>query len=83
MVLHPELPICTFGRAGNHNRSSLCWTGLSLGELVGRMHTGDSGDAAMMAVFEEVVAPAARRFQPDIILVSILRQQRITVGCGV
>ena len=24
----------------------------------------------MMAVFEEVVAPAARRFQPDIILVS-------------
>ena len=30
---------------------------------------GDSGDAAMMAVFEEIVAPAAARFQPDIILV--------------
>ena len=29
----------------------------------------------MMAVFEEVVAPAARRFQPDIILVSISPQQ--------
>eukprot|EP00192_Tetraselmis_astigmatica_P012304 CAMPEP_0117670680 /NCGR_PEP_ID=MMETSP0804-20121206/12906_1 /TAXON_ID=1074897 /ORGANISM="Tetraselmis astigmatica, Strain CCMP880" /LENGTH=422 /DNA_ID=CAMNT_0005479043 /DNA_START=142 /DNA_END=1410 /DNA_ORIENTATION=+ len=31
---------------------------------------GDSGDYAMMAVFEEVVRPAAARFQPDIILVS-------------
>jgi hypothetical protein len=32
--------------------------------------TGDSGDVAMMEVFDEVVAPAAARFQPDIILVS-------------
>lgn len=31
---------------------------------------GDSGDAAMAAAFEEVVAPAACRFAPDIILVS-------------
>ena len=30
---------------------------------------GDSGDAAMAAAFEEVVGPAAERFQPDIILV--------------
>lgn len=31
--------------------------------------TGDSGDAVMMEVFDEIVAPAAARFQPDIILV--------------
>ena len=31
--------------------------------------TGDSGGAAMSAAFEEVVAPAAERFCPDIILV--------------
>ena len=31
--------------------------------------TGDSGDAAMQAAFEEVVGPAAERFQPDIMLV--------------
>ena len=31
---------------------------------------GDSGDAALMATFDELVALAARRFQPDIILVS-------------
>lgn len=31
---------------------------------------GDSGDAAYRSVWEDVVAPAARRFQPDIILVS-------------
>lgn len=37
-------------------------------------HAVDSGDAAMLAVFEEVVAPAAERFQPDLILV------RATVG---
>jgi len=30
---------------------------------------GDSGGAAMSAAFEEVVAPAAERFRPDIILV--------------
>lgn len=30
---------------------------------------GDSGDAAMLATFDELVEPAARRFQPDIILV--------------
>jgi acetoin utilization deacetylase AcuC-like enzyme len=29
-----------------------------------------SGDAAALAVFDEVVAPAAARFQPDIVLVS-------------
>lgn len=34
--------------------------------------TGDSGDAAMMEVFDEIVGPAAERFQPDIILVSTL-----------
>lgn len=32
--------------------------------------TGDAGDSAMRAAFEEVVAPAAHRFCPDIILVS-------------
>ena len=32
-------------------------------------HAVDSGDAAMLAVFEEVVAPAAERFRPDLILV--------------
>jgi len=31
--------------------------------------TGDTGGAAMSAAFEEVVAPAAERFRPDIILV--------------
>lgn len=31
---------------------------------------GDSGDAAILAAFEEIVEPAARRFCPDIILVS-------------
>ncbi|CAL8465932.1 g5468 [Coccomyxa elongata] len=31
---------------------------------------GDSGDAVMMEVFDEIVGPAAERFQPDIILVS-------------
>lgn len=31
---------------------------------------GDSGDAAMRAALEEIVLPAAQRFQPDIILVS-------------
>ena len=31
---------------------------------------GDSGQAAALAAWEEVVAPAARRFAPDIILVS-------------
>uniref|UniRef100_A0A061RA23 Histone deacetylase 14-like n=1 Tax=Tetraselmis sp. GSL018 TaxID=582737 RepID=A0A061RA23_9CHLO len=31
---------------------------------------GDSGDAAMMAAFEEIVKPAAYRYKPDIILVS-------------
>ena len=33
---------------------------------------GDSGDAAIMAAFEEVVLPAAERFQPDLILVCSL-----------
>jgi hypothetical protein len=33
-----------------------------------RAHAGDSGDAAMAAAFDEVVGPAAERFQPDIIL---------------
>ena len=31
---------------------------------------GDSGQAAALAAFDEVVAPAARRFRPDIVLVS-------------
>ncbi|KAK9842011.1 hypothetical protein WJX81_004193 [Elliptochloris bilobata] len=31
---------------------------------------GDAGDAAMAAAFDEVIGPAAGRFQPDIILVS-------------
>ncbi|CAM6129190.1 unnamed protein product [Calypogeia fissa] len=31
---------------------------------------GGSGDEAMSAVFDEVIAPAAQRFKPDIILVS-------------
>ncbi|KAK9812966.1 hypothetical protein WJX72_006576 [[Myrmecia] bisecta] len=31
---------------------------------------GDSGDAAIEAVFQEIVEPAAHRFQPDIVLVS-------------
>ncbi|CAI9108758.1 OLC1v1008439C1 [Oldenlandia corymbosa var. corymbosa] len=31
---------------------------------------GGSGDMAMRAVFEEVIAPCAQRFKPDIILVS-------------
>ncbi len=31
---------------------------------------GDSGMAAALAALEEIVAPAARRFKPDIILVS-------------
>lgn len=30
---------------------------------------GDCGDEGVMIAFEEIVAPAARRFQPDIILV--------------
>ena len=30
---------------------------------------GDAGDAAMAAAFDEVIGPAAERFQPDIILV--------------
>ena len=34
--------------------------------------TGDSGSAAMSAAFEEVVAPAAERFRPDILLVRSL-----------
>jgi len=33
-----------------------------------RARAGDSGDAAMAAAFDEVVGPAAERFQPDIIL---------------
>lgn len=36
----------------------------------GRACTGDAGDSAMRAAFEEVVAPAAHSFCPDIILVS-------------
>jgi len=32
--------------------------------------TGDAGDSAIRAAFEEIVAPAAQRFCPDIILVS-------------
>lgn len=31
---------------------------------------GGSGDDTMARVFEEVIAPAAQRFKPDIILVS-------------
>ena len=30
---------------------------------------GDSGDSAIMTVFDELVGPAAQRFKPDIILV--------------
>ena len=30
---------------------------------------GDAGDSAIKAAFEEIVAPAAHRFAPDIILV--------------
>ena len=30
---------------------------------------GDAGDAAMVAAFDEVIGPAAERFQPNIILV--------------
>ena len=33
---------------------------------------GDCGDEGMMAAFNEVVVPAAQRFQPDIILVRLL-----------
>lgn len=35
------------------------------------LQAGDSGDAVMMEVFDEIVAPAAVRFQPDIILVKL------------
>lgn len=35
---------------------------------------GDSGDAAIRAAFEEIVAPAAHRFKPDMILVGWLKQ---------
>lgn len=31
---------------------------------------GGSGDIAMTTVFDEVIAPCAQRFKPDIILVS-------------
>ena len=34
-----------------------------------RLGAGDAGDAAMAAAFDEVIGPAADRFQPDIILV--------------
>ena len=32
---------------------------------------GDSGDSAIMTVFDALVGPAAQQFKPDIILVSI------------
>lgn len=31
---------------------------------------GGSGDAAMRAIFDEIIVPCAQRFKPDIILVS-------------
>jgi acetoin utilization deacetylase AcuC-like enzyme len=45
---------------------------------------GDSGDAAYNAAWEEIVAPAIRRFQPDIILVSagaVLSSSNLTQRC--
>lgn len=41
----------------------------ALTRVNGRLLAGDSGDAIMMEVFDEIVGPAAERFQPDIILV--------------
>ncbi len=46
------------------NRCGLCG-----GPNGGGCGVGDSGDAALQAAFEEVVAPAVERFAPDIILV--------------
>ena len=37
--------------------------------------TGDAGDAAVKAAFEEIVAPAAHRFKPDIVLVGFTMLQ--------
>ena len=34
------------------------------------VNAGDSGDVAMLTVFDEVIGPAIERFSPDIILVS-------------
>lgn len=33
-------------------------------------HTGDSGETAILMAFDELVGPAAARFQPDMIIVS-------------
>ncbi|EIE18460.1 Arginase/deacetylase [Coccomyxa subellipsoidea C-169] len=45
-------------------------TGDGAGASINLPLPGDSGDAVMMEVFDEIVGPAAARFQPDIILVS-------------
>ncbi|CAA0830233.1 Histone deacetylase 14 [Striga hermonthica] len=45
-------------------------TGAGEGSTLNLPLPGGSGDRAMRSVFEEVIAPSAQRFKPDIILVS-------------
>ena len=50
---------------------ALAWHGLvTLPAPLRPCRAGDSGQEAALAAFDEVVAPAARRFRPDIILTS-------------
>ncbi|KAI3436510.1 hypothetical protein D9Q98_005927 [Chlorella vulgaris] len=51
-------------------KASEVGTGDGEGATINLPLPGDSGHEAMLAAFDEVVAPAAQRFQPDILLVS-------------
>lgn len=63
MRCHPTMP-------QNTGKLAAVGSGAGTGANINVALPGDSGQQAALAAFEGVVAPAARRFEPDIILVS-------------
>jgi acetoin utilization deacetylase AcuC-like enzyme len=58
------MPLCLAGKV------TQVGSGEGEGFTVNLPVPGDAGDACVKLLFEEVISPAVRRFQPDLVVVS-------------